>query len=566
MRRKHQPKPGWNDETDPMAPAPTPAQIDRQIDEATKEVTDTVGMGGSLGRVRSGGVGIKTGAGMEAIVGGVRKTTIEPDGDFFAGSDIDDPAGLSLAVFVNAQNWNGEDMEEGDALFGDNSEGSSNIKWDASEGQWQFRLGTTVQVYMDTDGTIRAGGTRMDAGGVTFDNGTANQYLVFKDSSGNPTMFIASTVDDALTINNITPGKPIRLIADTTDSNAKTLTWVEDPANANVTQLNLAKGAAGGKISLDTSVIIWAAKDGEVTVFNDDEFDIDFRVSDWFLLDEGERRLEIGADHYFPTQDASNPNVYLNETAADMDIIIKGDTDEELFWSDAGLDAIGIGGAAESGYKLKVHGDLKVTGSVTGGVTAETNANNIFQCSNPGGTSAFTGTINGAPSGTSVVYTPGSGTEGAMVPASTSQLAKMRLYNTTRSNSALISDCDTGTNTITLTATVPADWANGDALTIASQTVSGGGFSWVDMEITSGPTDKPAIFISHVMNSASVGDALRVHPLEAFSSSKASVNIALTASQNCNGFGLLKLTSNVFSLSWTGTPAVVVVREAGYLG
>jgi hypothetical protein len=151
-----------------------------------------------------------------------------------------------------------------------------------------------------------------------------------------------------------------------------------------------------------------------------------------------------------------------------------------------------------------------------------------------------------------------------MTPTSTSQLAKMRLYNTTRGNNVLISNHVAGT--ITSTANFPANWANGDVLTIASQTVSGGGFAWVDLEITSGPTGKSYMFVNIQENSATVGDGMRLHPFTAsFSSSKLIAANALVASQTTNGFGLLTVTSNVFSLAWTGTPAAVVIREAGYL-
>jgi hypothetical protein len=274
MRRRHQPKPGWNDETDPMTPAPTPAQIDKQIDEATKEVTDTVGMGGSLGRVRSGGVGIKTGAGMEAIVGGVRKTQVEPDGDFFVGSDIDDPAGLSLAVFVNAQNWNGEDMEEGDALFGDNSEGSSNIKWDASEGQWQFRVGTTVQVYMDTDGTIKAGGgdVTIDQWGVTFEN--QEGQLAFKDTSGDDqTIAIYSDGNDYLALANSVGGKGIVFFIDDASHNVTQIDIRDDGIMFNDTTSRIYYGASTATPMLDwgtyTPVVYGDTNVNTVTVNGD---------------------------------------------------------------------------------------------------------------------------------------------------------------------------------------------------------------------------------------------------------------------------------------------------------
>jgi hypothetical protein len=83
----------------------------------------------------------------------------------------------------------------------------------------------------------------------------------------------------------------------------------------------------------------------------------------------------------------------------------------------------------------------------------------------------FVGKINGAPSGTSVIYdTITAGTEDVLVPSNTGQLAKLVLHNTTRGDSAYIADCDTTTNTITLTANAPAGWADNDDITVRSQT------------------------------------------------------------------------------------------------
>jgi hypothetical protein len=153
-----------------------------------------------------------------------------------------------------------------------------------------------------------------------------------------------------------------------------------------------------------------------------------------------------------------------------------------------------------------------------------------------------------------------------MVPASTSQLAKMRLYNTTRGTSALISNCVTGTNTITLTADVPAGWATTDVITIASQTVSGGTVSWVDIEIASGPTNKTHMFLSLLINSATVGDGMFLHPFTAsYSASKVKEHYAQVASQSIITEILQTITTNTFALAWKGTPVAIIVRESGYL-
>jgi hypothetical protein len=57
--------------------------------------------------------------------------------------------------------------------------------------------------------------------------------------------------------------------------------------------------------------------------------------------------------------------LYINGGGYDVDTIIRGGTDDSLVYIDGGLDAVGMGGAAESGYKLKVTGSQKITGSLT---------------------------------------------------------------------------------------------------------------------------------------------------------------------------------------------------------
>lgn len=197
---------------------------------------------------------------------------------------------------------------------------------------------------------------------------------------------------------------------------------------------------------------------------------------------------------------------------------------------------------------------------------AETNANDIYRVDSPGGASLFVATINGTPSGTSVVYNaPSSGTESVLVPTSTSQLAKMVLYNTTRSNGALISNCNTGTNTITLTATVPANWANGDTITIASQTVSGGSLNWIDLQITSGPTGKNSLFLKLQFSGNAAANRMIVHPSETFSSSKNNLVQTQVASVPNDSLALVPINSNKLAIAWEGTPAFVTIREAGFI-
>lgn len=220
-----------------------------------------------------------------------------------------------------------------------------------------------------------------------------------------------------------------------------------------------------------------------------------------------------------------------------------------------------------SGKEYRVNGAGIPYTSLTSRPTAETQTVDIYRCDTPGGISAFVGTIATLPGGAVLTYNVTSGQEGAMVPTSTSQLGKMRLYNPARGNYALISNCVVGTNTLTFTANVPGSWLVGDTITIASQTVSGGSVSWVDIEITSGPTGKSFMFLRLHLSSGTAGDTMWLHPFEAFATSKTSQmdaqvgNTAITYRYT----DLVKITGNLFSMQWTGTPSKMIVREAGYL-
>ncbi len=85
---------------------------------------------------------------------GALKANVDHEGNAFFGSDIADPSTTSMGIFAVDQRYNNESMGRGDILIGDNSDTAANLKWDASEGRLDFRLGTTVTGFMDTDGTI----------------------------------------------------------------------------------------------------------------------------------------------------------------------------------------------------------------------------------------------------------------------------------------------------------------------------------------------------------------------------------------------------------------------------
>jgi hypothetical protein len=115
--------------------------------------------------------------------------SIQTDGDIFIGTDITAVATTQIAIFANAQTYNGETtIGAGDLLLGDNSANKANMYWDYSTGKLQFRGGTTMQCEIGTDGKLYAGAgvVSLDSDGLSIAISTAyasNRSVKFKDGS-----------------------------------------------------------------------------------------------------------------------------------------------------------------------------------------------------------------------------------------------------------------------------------------------------------------------------------------------------------------------------------------------
>lgn len=184
----------------------------------------------------------------------------------------------------------------------------------------------------------------------------------------------------------------------------------------------------------------------------------------------------------------------------------------------------------------------------------------------------FVATINGAPSATSVVYNaPSSGAENVINVGSSSELAKLVLWNSTRSTGRLISSVNTGTNTITTVSSTDA-WASTDSITIRSQTntdtVGTSRFCELDLSQT---TEIPllaralVVFII-VADSGGAGENAILHPYEAGAASKRRTKTTQTA-QNIDGEYHLPLYDRRFTYLHTATGAGTfdsTLRVMGY--
>lgn len=162
--------------------------------------------------------------------------------------------------------------------------------------------------------------------------------------------------------------------------------------------------------------------------------------------------------------------------------------------------------------------------------------------------SDWASTLNGAPAGAVITYNVAltSGSEDAIVPDSTGEVAKTVLWNTSKTpdESALIEDVDTGANTITVTAAADiAGWLDTEVIVARSQTntTQSGGAYFFDLEIEDASVipilaTELGIYITFV-DSGAADEKVIFHPWEANATAKrgnfktqvANISLALSA-------------------------------------
>jgi hypothetical protein len=186
------------------------------------------------------------------------------------------------------------------------------------------------------------------------------------------------------------------------------------------------------------------------------------------------------------------------------------------------------------------------------------------------GVSDFVATIASVSGSTLVYNAPSSGNEASIKPTSSSQLAKLRIYNTSNApvDYLLVSSVDTATNTITFTSAVPGTWTAGETITSRSQTNTDTTSSayFQDIEITSGCTDKNAlIFNTAIIDTAGAGKVFAIHPFETYTAAKVTQTVTQTTSA-LNGLALTKITNNTFCIRWTsGGSTIILLRLSACL-
>jgi hypothetical protein len=614
------------------------AQSTEQVNQSLREIQSIIGPHGAISRLQTGGVRITNGEGIGVYLDGVFKTNITPNGTVVIGSDISKPETTTEIFFVEDTDYNGEQFGAGDFLIGDNSTDTSNVKFNASEGQLQFRGGQTVKAYMDTDGSIKFGegvGTLDEAGiSILTPNGAAadsNSYK-FVDASGNTLFKLAgyysgttmnalletlhngsmadsnlvigtptakiliSTVSDSIKINSDSNDIDTIIYYDTEEAviidggtGKVFINAVQDPGSAYRLTVGGDMNLEGGTYDIDGTPHTHseiAAHTGDTSDAHDASAISIADSGGYFTGTDVEAALqELGAGGGFTQEEIEDfvgamftGNITTNITSTYDDGSGKVSLEvaaiySEITWQEMGTNpSTPASGEWVQYFKTDGMYHIDDTGKVNGPISAvvpETNAEVLFRYDNVA-TSAFVATI-ASKSGSTVTYNaPSGGNENVLNPFASTQLAKMRLYNTTRGDYALILSNNAGTNVITLTAAVPASWAATDTITIASQTVSGGAGNWVDFEITSGPTGKSALFVVVAnQDTTTAGQVLRMHPFSTYGDGNVQANVNQVNARTLFSTHLIKITGNVFTVSWTAsgaTTAIVSVRETGYIG
>lgn len=201
-----------------------------------------------------------------------------------------------------------------------------------------------------------------------------------------------------------------------------------------------------------------------------------------------------------------------------------------------------------------------------GRTTLETNANNILNLG-AASSSLLQMTIATLPGGATLTYNVTSGNEDIINVISSSEIGKIVLHNTTRGTEALISSVDTATNTITLTANVPAGWATTDVITPESQTntstIAGGAGKFMDIELqSSGALNQPNIKMElYWIDSGAVGQQLSIHPYETNSNPKRKTKYTNSTTYFVGNVEIPFISNRfcvAFKASGTGTAGLIV--------
>ena len=191
---------------------------------------------------------------------------------------------------------------------------------------------------------------------------------------------------------------------------------------------------------------------------------------------------------------------------------------------------------------------------LTGRANISFSASSYLAYFNSVSTSGWTGTINDATPTVSPVTVATSTGSLATLPTATGDIGHVVLYNSTRGNSALV-DYRSG-NDIYISGSIPGDWVTGGSLTLASDTVSGGGINWYDVDLSGFlPENAIGLFMRiYVTDTGGSGRAF-VHPYESYGSQKVKEGSSEVAGKIANAYPSTPLVDRKLAIGFIASGA-----------
>lgn len=213
------------------------------------------------------------------------------------------------------------------------------------------------------------------------------------------------------------------------------------------------------------------------------------------------------------------------------------------------------------------------TPSGGGGLTLYTNANNLYRKANPIVTTRFDALINGAPTNAvnSVVTfdTVTAGGVSSLTPSAAGQLAKMKLFNLTRGNYALIESAAGLTVTMDRNVTTLSNpWADNDVITNFSPVIgAGGGFSFCELEVVDPVLmGKSGLVLDITCRSGVTSEILALHPCTLWAQAKEQDTTAQVVGLSQTRTVIIPLINNTIGLAWQGVNyTAMIIKIEGYL-
>ena len=293
--------------------------------------------------------------------GATQTVSLQADGDFFIGANVASASTTSLAVLSKAQTYASVSYGAGDILIGNPvaADNEANIWWDASAGTLSFRGGTTVQVYVDTDGSVNAGGGKvaLDNDGIKIDAATSDSSTSFRfmdgaSAAGYFYLWDSSAVSDRYTMTLFVEDYPsgyggrVRITGDGATSAGDAEVRITGAGTLGTAQIDLEIGGGdqililNNRIDFGVDVYI----DGDIFSYYDTDTYIDLTsTADQMSFYAGSveilRLVKDATDYvYFPVNvgigKTPDVNLHIYEASANADFYITvGDTSHvPAFW------------------------------------------------------------------------------------------------------------------------------------------------------------------------------------------------------------------------------------------